>query len=142
MIKVLDDIFNKILEHCKDSYPHECCGALLGMADEDGVKTISDTYPMANKNTERAKDRYEIDPLDFMRAEKAAKAGGLELLGIYHSHPDHPSRPSEFDRERGWPDYSYIIVAVENGEKTEAQSWCFTEDNEPFKEEELQIIPK
>lgn len=133
--------YEKILKHAKDSYPHECCGALLGLAKTDGAnKKVTRARPLTNTNKERAKDRYEIDPRELLTVEKEARGASLEVVGIYHSHPDHPARPSQFDRDRGWPDYSYIIVAVEGGEKTLVKSWSFIEEDDPFNEEELNIV--
>ncbi len=137
MIRLSRDIFNKILEHARGSYPHECCGVLVGSVA--GGKRVLDACPTDNLNRERANDRYEIDPAQLLRIEKDTRAKGLEVLGFYHSHPDHPPRPSEFDRERGWPEYSYIIVSVRNGVDTVLKSWTFTEDDEPFGEEEVVV---
>ncbi len=143
MIKVLEEIFNNILEHSKESYPNECCGALLGTVDySNDTKNVVDVKPLTNINKERAADRYEIDPAELLSVEKKAGTNGLDVVGFYHSHPDHPSRPSQFDRDRGWPDYSYIIVAVEGGKKTQAQSWHFDRPDDPFKEETLEILKK
>lgn len=137
MITVAEDIFDKIIEDCETSYPHECCGALMG--GDGSEKIVRFVRKLTNINKERAGDRYEIDPKELLTAEKEAKKNGLGIVGFYHSHPDHPSRPSEFDRARGWPEYSYIIVAVEKGKFKDARSWTFTKDDEPFMEERLVI---
>ncbi|MFZ3073326.1 MAG: M67 family metallopeptidase [Thermodesulfobacteriota bacterium] len=137
MVEITKDIFQKILDHARASYPHECCGVLLG---EMSPKRIVDAVKAENTNKERASDRYEMNPDELFRIEKEARQRGFEVVGIYHSHPDHPSRPSEFDRQRGWPEYSYIIVAVKGGTETEAKSWTFIEEDEPFGEEELKVV--
>jgi len=139
MIKASRDLYDKIVEHAKAAYPHECCGVLAGDFGTGEVRVVAEVHPLKNLNTERANDRYEIDPAELLKIEKDVATRKLDVLGFYHSHPDHPSRPSQFDRDRGWPDYSYIIVAVEGGVKTWAQSWTFTEMDAPFGEEKLVI---
>jgi proteasome lid subunit RPN8/RPN11 len=139
MIKVSRDLYNKIVEHSKTAYPNECCGVLAGDFGSGEVKVVTEVHALANLNTERANDRYEVDPAELLKVEKDVASRKLDVLGFYHSHPDHPSEPSQFDRDRGWPDYSYVIIAVEGGEKTWSQSWTFTEMDKPFGEEELQI---
>jgi len=139
MIKVSSILYNKIVEHSKAAYPHECCGVLAGVFGSGEVKAVTEVHALTNLNTERANDRYEVDPAELLRIEKDVASRKLDVLGFYHSHPDHPSRPSQFDRDRGWPDYSYVIVAVEGGKKTWAQCWTFTDMDAPFGEEELKI---
>ncbi|MBI5599001.1 MAG: M67 family metallopeptidase [Deltaproteobacteria bacterium] len=138
MITLLTDIADKILEHSRESYPHECCGLLAGKSAGDGAeKVVSEVHRMTNTNHERAGDRFEIDPRELLKAEKAMKLRGLDILGFYHSHPDHPARPSDFDRQRGWPEYSYIIVAVKGGVETEMTCWTFNSFDEPFRQEDI-----
>ena len=138
MVEIKQDILQKILDHAKASYPHECCGILLGLMSEK--KRVMDAVKAENTNKERVSDRYEMNPDELLRIEREARQAGLEVVGVYHSHPDHPSSPSEFDRQRGWPEYSYIIVAVKGGTETEARSWTFIEEDEPFGEEELEVV--
>ncbi|HLE08307.1 MAG TPA: M67 family metallopeptidase [Thermodesulfobacteriota bacterium] len=138
MIKMSDSIYNKILEDSTDSYPDECCGALIGNAA--GGKTVLEVCALKNVNRERSRDRYEMDPAELLRAEKEARKCGMDIIGIYHSHPDHPARPSQFDRDRGWPEYSYVIVSVKKGIDTEVKSWTFGDFSGPFKEEEIIIV--
>ena len=138
MVEIKQDILQKILDHARESYPHECCGILIGLMSEK--KRIMDAVRAENTNKERASDRYEMNPDELLKIEREARGAGLEVVGVYHSHPDHPSRPSEFDRQRGWPEYSYIIVAVKGGTETEARSWTFIEEDEPFGEEELKVV--
>ena len=87
----------------------------------------------------RANDRYEIDPGDFYRVDKEASSKGMDILGVYHSHPDHPDRPSDVDREIASATYSYIIFSVNNGEDVTAKSWMFEDIDEPFEEEEIKV---
>lgn len=138
MVEIKQDILQKILDHTRASYPHECCGILLGLLTSP--KSITDAVKAENTNKERAVDRYEMNPDELLRIEREARQAGLEVVGVYHSHPDHPSSPSEFDRQRGWPEYSYIIVAVKGGAETEVKSWTFIEEDEPFGEEELKVV--
>lgn len=138
MVEIKQGILQKILDHARTSYPHECCGILLG--NLTSPKHITDAVKAENTNKERAVDRYEMNPDELLKIEREARQAGLEVVGVYHSHPDHPSRPSEFDRQRGWPEYSYIIVAVKGGTETEAKSWTFIEEDEPFGEEELKVV--
>ena len=138
MVEIKQGILQKILDHAKASYPHECCGILLGHLTPP--KRIMDAVKAENTNKERAVDRYEMNPDELLKIEREARQAGLEVVGVYHSHPDHPSRPSEFDRQRGWPEYSYIIAAVKGGTETEAKSWTFIEEDEPFGEEELKVV--
>ena len=138
MVEIKQDILQKILDHARASYPHECCGILVGEMSEK--KRIMDAVKAENTNKERASDRYEMNPDELLKIEREARGAGLEVVGVYHSHPDHPSRPSEFDRQRGWPEYSYIIVAVKGGIELEARSWTFIEEDEPFGEEELKVV--
>lgn len=139
MIGIPEAIFEEMTAHVKGGYPDECCGALLGK-DDAGVKSVDEACALTNINKERSADRYEIDPLELLKVEKDASKKGLAVVGFYHSHPDHPDEPSEFDRDRAWPDYSYVIIAVENGEKIKTRSWTFFEMEAPFEEEELNIF--
>jgi len=92
-------------------YPDETCGLLLGR-EESGRCLVVGQRAARNVNRERSRDRFEVDPLDFLAAENAATAAGLAVVGCWHSHPDHPARPSETDRVLAWPGWSYVIVAV------------------------------
>ncbi len=125
----------EIEEHARSEYPHECCGIMLGKN-----KRVERVEPATNVNRDRAADRYNLDPAEFNRIDKEAREEGLDVLGIYHSHPDHPSAPSEFDRERGFPYFSYLIVAVHDGEIESKRCWIFEEMDAPFEEEEIKIV--
>ena len=103
-------------------YPHETCGLLLGVRWGD-EHVVTDVRRARNLNVERAKDRYDLDPDDFLAADRAARAAGLDIIGIWHSHPDHPARPSATDRDCAWPGWSYLIVAVGPEGAGEIRSW-------------------
>ena len=116
-----------IRQHAARDYPSECCGILLGKADGDN-KTVTEVVPLTNlrhdppraqellplddPSRETEKNRFLIDPLDQLRVEKDARKRRLDVLGYYHSHPDHPARPSVYDRDHAWPWYSYVIIAL------------------------------
>ncbi|MFZ5512790.1 MAG: Mov34/MPN/PAD-1 family protein [Pseudomonadota bacterium] len=118
----------------RESYPEEGCGLLLGR--RDGGARVLRVRRGRNINTGRARDRYELDPLDYLAAENEAAAAGLELVGVWHTHPDHPARPSETDREYAWPGWSYLILAVGPTGVTEARSWTLDRERR-FREEEV-----
>lgn len=129
--------YDEIIRHAEESYPNECCGILVGSGQKD--KRVFSSERANNVNTERAKDRYIIDPNEIYAVDRQCRAQGLDIMGFYHSHPDHPDKPSDFDRERGQLGYSYLIVSVKSGHAASAKCWIFDEDNEPFKEEKLKI---
>lgn len=143
MIKIHRGVLEKVLDHVKQTYPHECCGLLVGESYD--TREVTDYRVIPNINEERAHDRYVMDPKVWNEVDKELRDKKLEILGIYHSHPDHPSRPSEFDREHAaaifaHEVYSYLVVACEKGVKTQAQSWILREKDERFEEEEIEII--
>jgi proteasome lid subunit RPN8/RPN11 len=134
----------KIRRHGAETYPHECCGALLGRdAISDGAATrpreISGLFPLVNRRQDSPHNRFSITPQDVLNAEKAAVVGGWEVIGWYHSHPDHPAKPSEYDREHAWPWYSYVIVSVQEGVPGKMTSWRMKEDRTEYSEETIEI---
>src|SRR5687768_4685103 len=135
-LSISDALLNRIREHGRAAYPQECCGLLLGRANNDG-KAVVDLKPMENTHENSRNNRYVIEPLHMLEAEKEARSRGVDIVGIYHSHPDHPARPSEFDREHAFPWYSYIVVSVEQGEPRLLTSWTLKEDRSGFDSEVL-----
>ncbi|HEV2382242.1 MAG TPA: M67 family metallopeptidase [Terriglobia bacterium] len=143
-----------IHRHAEADYPAECCGILLGRADA-ASKDIVDVAPIANlrrdparaqdvipledPNRESERNRFLIDPKEQLRVEKDARARGLTVVGYYHSHPDHPARPSGYDRDHAWPWYSYVIVSVEAGRARDTQSWVLDDDRAAFQPENLEV---
>jgi proteasome lid subunit RPN8/RPN11 len=128
--------------HAVEGYPAEVCGLLVGRRRGEAVE-VGRADRGRNTNTDRARDRYDLDPRDWIRADRAARADGLEIVGVYHSHPDHPARPSTTDLERAWPDLVYLIVAVERGSVVDATAWVLRqEDGAPrgFIEVEIEIV--
>jgi proteasome lid subunit RPN8/RPN11 len=130
-----DAVRQGIRAHGEEAYPEECCGAMLGRDRDDGVREIVEILRIGNTKDENRTRRYLIDPKDLLAAEKTARGKKLDVLGIYHSHPDHPSRPSEFDREHAMPFWSYVIVAVAKGKAELLTSWQLSEDRQVFSEE-------
>ncbi len=141
----------KIRAHGVETYPHECCGALLGRDSNavlDGdrganavapMREILQLFPLVNRRDDSPRNRFSVTAEDVLAAEKAAREQGLEVVGWYHSHPDHPARPSEYDRDHAWPWYSYIIVSVQNGAPQNMTSWRLNDDRSGFSPEEIEI---
>jgi len=121
-----------IRAHGQETYPNECCGALLG---RDGA--VSETLALPNMTDEGPRRRFRVTPDDYRAAEKRAGEAGAELLGFYHSHPDHPARPSQYDLDHAWPFFSYVIVSVREGVSGDMTSWRLREDRSAFDEEQL-----
>jgi proteasome lid subunit RPN8/RPN11 len=118
-----------IRRHGQETYPHECCGALVGTADQ-----VVDLVPLPNTTEEGPRRRFLVRPSDYQQAERRAGEMGSELLGFYHSHPDHPARPSQYDLDHAWPTFAYIIVAVANGEAGDMTVWYLRDDRSSFEE--------
>ncbi len=124
--------------HAARDYPHECCGFLVGTSHGDTV-TLARTVPAANTRDDSPRNRFEIDPGELVKTDRAARAEGLGVVGFYHSHPDAPAVPSEFDREHAWPGYCYVIVSVRGGEPVDMKNWRLREDRSGFDEDEIKI---
>lgn len=138
MITIPASLLRQIYDHTEASYPHECCGLMIGTLQDDGANKVVHAFRTCkNLNQERARDRYDMDPLDMLRVEREFENSAWEIVGIYHSHPDHPSRPSQTDTDRAFPIYSYVIVSVRNGTVASAQSWALNEEEKKFYEEPL-----
>jgi proteasome lid subunit RPN8/RPN11 len=144
-LSINEAVAERIRRHGAESYPNECCGALLGRdADADVIparpaREVLATFPLVNRREDSPRNRFFVTAEDTRDADKAAQAEGLDLIGWYHSHPDHPARPSEYDREHAWPWYSYIIVSVQNGNPQDMTSWRLQDDRSAFDSEELEI---
>jgi proteasome lid subunit RPN8/RPN11 len=120
--------------HAAASYPDECCGVLIGRALEEAT-VVERVLSVGNERQDSRHNRYLISPETVLAAQKEARALGLDVVGYYHSHPDHPARPSEFDREHAWPWVSYLIVSVQKGKVADMRSWRLQEDRLSFEEE-------
>jgi len=127
-----------IRQHGGEAYPEECCGAPLGTV-ENATPRVTRVERIANARREERHRRYAVEPLEYSRLEKRAEAEGLSVLGFYHSHPDHPAVPSEYDREHGFPFFHYVLVAVSAGTPGEVASYVLSEDRGVFDREELLV---
>jgi len=128
----------EIRRHAEDEYPHECCGLLLGHFGVDALKTVAEIYPVSNAREDEARhNRSLILPQEYMRGERYARQHGLEVVGNYHSHPDHPAAPSQFDLDHAWPTWSYLIVSVYDGRARDLRAWEMKADRSRFDEEEI-----
>lgn len=120
------------------AYPNECCGILLGKEQSDGRRVVERLEPVVNSYAQGEQyHRFSIEPRDLMRAEKMAAGEGRLVLGFYHSHPDHPARPSETDRQAVWPYYSYVIVSIAKREPVDMTSWLLDEVTETFSRQDI-----
>lgn len=119
-----------IRRHGAETYPHECCGALIG---RDGI--VVEAFALPNTTEEGARRRFLVRPVDYRDAERRASAAGAELLGFYHSHPDHPARPSPYDLDHAWPVFSYVILSVAAGRPGDMTSWRLRDDRSVFDED-------
>ena len=137
-VRLTPEVEEQIREHGEDDYPYECCGFLIGELQDD-VKVITEIRRQANERDESRETRYLIRPEEFRAAEKYAREQGKDMLGIYHSHPDHPSQPSEYDRNHAWPWYAYLILSVQDGEAARLQGWQLRDDRSAFDESQIEI---
>jgi proteasome lid subunit RPN8/RPN11 len=132
------DVAERIRHHGAETFPYECCGALLGR-DSQETREVLELFPLVNRRDDSPRNRFEVTANDVRDAEKAATAHGLEVIGWYHSHPDHPARPSDFDREHAWPWYSYVIVSVMAGKPADMTSWRLNDDRQNYSREAIEI---
>lgn len=139
------EIYNQITDHLQAAYPNEGAGLLLGHANGGAspvvTKTVSAILAFANKfESGEQYHRYLITAQDMLAGEIEAEKLGLDVVGIFHSHPDHPARASEYDREYALPWYSYLIVSVQSAQAEDAHVWVLTDDRSKFIEQELKIV--
>jgi len=119
------------------AFPNECCGILIGR-DVEGRRIVERLEPGRNVfEADEQYHRFSIDPRLQMKAEREAEKEGRSVLGFYHSHPDHPARPSEYDREHGWPFYSYVIVSIMAAKPVDLTSWVLSEKTNQFEKQEI-----
>ena len=137
MIHLDENLAAEIRAHGAREYPYECCGALLGTDGATG-REVRGLLPLPNGRDDSPRNRFSISADDVRAAERAAEERGLGLIGWYHSHPDHPARPSEFDREHAWPWYSYIIVSVQQREPRDTTSWRLRDDRSAYDSEAIE----
>ena len=132
-LTITDDVDQAIRAHGQETYPHECCGALVGREHH-----VTAVVALPNTTEEGPRRRFLVRPSDYREAERQASELGAELLGFYHSHPDHPARPSQYDLDHAWPTFAYIIVAVDTGSSGDMTVWYLKDDRSSFEEGSLQ----
>lgn len=153
-LRISPPYLDAIRLHAERDYPNECCGVLLGRADSNRKEILQveplrnlraaaggggDVLPLDEPGRESERNRFLIGPGDVLRVEKEARARGLDIVGYYHSHPDHPAQPSIYDREHAFPWYSYVIISVEAGRAGAYSSWTLSEDRTEFQSEAIEI---
>ena len=136
--RISEGLLEDIRRYGEAAYPAECCGALAGRV-QGGDKDVVRLAPAVNRRTDDP-HRYLIAPDDLRRLEAGLKREGLEIVGYYHSHPDHPAVPSAFDTQHAWPWYSYLIVRVEGGRGREAASWTLDDEQPVMRSESLEVL--
>ena len=124
---VAPEVLDEVRRHASETYPYECCGALIAVAGR-----ITEAFRLPNTTAAGARRRFRISPSDYRLAEQHAQDQHGSLAGFYHSHPDHPARPSAHDLEQAWPNFSYIIIAVAAGVPGEITSWHLRDDRSGF----------
>jgi proteasome lid subunit RPN8/RPN11 len=134
-MKLSQKDLHQIHEHLQSTYPNEGCGVMLG---QNGI--VSEVIPADNQRNDSARNRYLIDPLIYLMIEREADKRKLQVLGIYHSHPDVAAQPSKFDLDHAWPDFSYLIISVVKGKAVESNSWRLRDDRSAFDQEAVEII--
>ena len=132
-LTLTDGVDQAIRAHGQETYPHECCGALVGRDDR-----VTAVVALPNTTEEGPRRRFLVRPSDYREAERRASELGAELLGFYHSHPDHPARPSQYDLDHAWPTFAYIIVAVAAAAAGDVTVWYLKDDRSSFEEGSLQ----
>ena len=136
-MRTSDEVLNEIRRHGEETYPEECCGFLLGRLIA-GEHEVIQARRSVNRNEDRRADRYIIAPEDYVAADREARSQGLDIVGMYHSHPDHPARPSATDLAQAtFPGYTYVIVSVNNGSASDLTAWTLAPDRTEFRQEAL-----
>jgi len=136
MIRIEADAWQRMVSHARATYPHECCGAMLGVTG-DGHKAVTIALPLENVYAGERVSRYELRPEDLLRADKEARSRKLDLVGIYHSHPDCDAYFSQTDLKNSCPWYSFVVLSIRNGEFDHANSWLPDADQTRAEREEL-----
>ena len=137
-LTIPQEILDRIHSHGEAAYPEEGAGLMMGQVEEDGIRYVESILPLNNAREDNARhNRYLLTPEDMLQGEEVAEKRDQSIVGIFHSHPDHPARPSEFDREWAIPWYSYLITSVMDGQAAESRSWRLDDDRSGFIEEAL-----
>jgi proteasome lid subunit RPN8/RPN11 len=143
MLKLSQSAYASLRRHGEETYPHECCGVLLGRMEDDSARTVTSVARAGNTRTDSAHNRYNIDPKDLIRIQREGRARGEDIIGFYHSHPDHPAQCSQTDlAEAHWFGCSYVITSVEKGKAVLTNSFELTGSDESDKklvDEKIQV---
>jgi proteasome lid subunit RPN8/RPN11 len=144
MLKIRNEDYAAIRRHGEETYPHECCGVLLGRFEDDGTRSVISTARAGNTRTDSARNRYNIDPKELIRIQREGRERGEEIVGFYHSHPDHPAQWSKTDlAEAHWFGCSYVITSVERGKSAMTNAFELTGTDEADKQlldEDLETV--
>ena len=142
MLKLTEQTYDAIRRHGEETYPHECCGVLLGRS-ADGVNDVEDAIRAGNTRTDSAHNRYQIAPQELVKIQRQARERGLDIVGFYHSHPDHPAQWSKTDfAEAHWLGCSYVITSVQKGVAQDTNSFLLSgtsEENKAFEDEPIEV---
>jgi proteasome lid subunit RPN8/RPN11 len=131
MLKIPQSVYDSLRQHGEETYPHECCGVLLGQMDDDGERTVTSVARAGNTRTDSAHTRYNIDPKELIRIQREGRERGEDIIGFYHSHPDHPAQWSQTDlAEAHWFGCSYVITSVEKGKAVLTNAFELTGSDE------------
>lgn len=133
-LKLTDGVDAAIRAHGRDVYPHECCGALIGRDD-----VVTATVPLPNVTEEGPRRRFRVSDKDYQAVQREADAAGQDLVGFYHSHPDHPAVPSQYDLDHAFPSFAYVIVSVAAGADGDLRSWVLKDDRSAFDEQTVAV---
>jgi proteasome lid subunit RPN8/RPN11 len=136
MIRIESQPWQAMIAHARQAYPNECCGAMLGTID-DGAKNVREAIALENAFEGAQAARYELRPEDLLKADKAARERGMDLIGIYHSHPDCDAYFSTTDLQNSCPWYSFVVLSIQKGEFDHANSWLPNMDQTAAEKEEL-----
>ena len=135
-ISIARRVLDEMHTHAESTYPEECCGLLIS----DRSRRVTESIRMRNAYEGPKHDRYNIDPLELFRADRASAQRGLTIAGIYHSHPDYPATLSKFDTEHSFPWYSYVVISVPQGKAGDTRSWIPQEDRTAASEEVVEVF--
>ena len=143
MLRIIQSVYDDVRRHGEETYPHECCGVLVGTKNGDGVRDVVRAIRCGNTRKDSPENRYNIAPKDLIRIQLDSREEGLDILGFYHSHPDHPAQWSKTDfAEAHWLGCSYVISSVEEGKATVTNSFFLsgkTEDDKRFEDEPVEV---
>jgi len=137
--------YGALRQHGEETYPHECCGVLLGRMEDDGTRVVTSIARAGNTRTDSPQNRYNIDPKELVRIQREARERGEDIIGFYHSHPDHPAQPSKTDLEEAhYPGNSFVITSVEGGKAVVTNSFELTgsdvTNDKKFVEEKIDVV--